>query len=355
MALAAPALAQEKAKPNTLTPKEIADGWILLFDGDTTFGWKIDGEASVVDGVLRLRGKNATLADWDRGKHATVAKFTTAFGSFEMQFESRGMGKHAGFTVWGGGGSRFEHTSDDWSRTSVMVEYDAAKRVWKFSRNRTPPPADGIVLGDDEITPIYANQNSLGFEATKDSTVFIRNCKLKPTNQKPIYNGKGLTGWKEIPGKKSKFTVTDKGELNVKDGPGDLQTTGEWDDFVLQFDVFSNGKHLNSGVFFRCQPGESWSGYEAKIRNQWKGDDRTKPVDYGTGGIYNLQPARKVVSSDKEWFTMTVVAHGNHMATWVNGYQVTDFTDTRKENASARDSSSTRGRSACRDTIQPRT
>lgn len=28
---------------NTLTPKEIADGWILLFDGKTTFGWKIEG------------------------------------------------------------------------------------------------------------------------------------------------------------------------------------------------------------------------------------------------------------------------------------------------------------------------
>ena len=26
----------EEAKPNTLTPKEIAEGWILLFDGETT-------------------------------------------------------------------------------------------------------------------------------------------------------------------------------------------------------------------------------------------------------------------------------------------------------------------------------
>jgi hypothetical protein len=26
---------------------------------------------------------------------------------------------------------------------------------------------------------------------------------------------------------------------------------------------------------------------------------------------------------------MTVVAHGYHLATWVDGYQVADFTDTR--------------------------
>jgi hypothetical protein len=101
-------------------------------------------------------------------------------------------------------------------------------------------------------------------------------------------------------------------------------------------ECISHGKHLNSGVFFRCLPGQFWSGYEAQIRNQWEGNDRSKPVDYGTGGIYNRQPARKVVSSDKEWFTMTVVAHGNHLAVWVNGYQTADFTDNRKANPSAR-------------------
>jgi len=25
-------------RPNTLTPKELADGWLLLFDGSSTFG-----------------------------------------------------------------------------------------------------------------------------------------------------------------------------------------------------------------------------------------------------------------------------------------------------------------------------
>jgi hypothetical protein len=153
---------------------------------------------------------------------------------------------------------------------------------------------------------------------------------------KPIFNGKDLTGWKEIPGKKSRFTVAAGGELNVNDGPGDLQTEEQWQDFVLQLEVFSNGNHLNSGVFFRCIPGAFWSGYEAQIRNEWKGNDRTRPVDYGTGGIYNRQPARKVVSSDREWFLMTVAAEGNHLAVWVNGYQTADFTDTRPANPSAR-------------------
>jgi hypothetical protein len=207
---------------------------------------------------------------------------------------------------------------------------------------------------------------------------------------KSIFNAKDLDGWKVIPGHKSKFSVTDKGQLNIKDGNGDIQTEGQYDDFVLQLDIISNGDHLNSGVFYRCIPGEFWSGYEAQIRNEWisdvklkdgtmvsgsltdKGDKvtvqscnkdkrfptnwtpsrevktfnksdvqevvhhRDQVVDIGTGGIYNRQPARKVVCNDREWYTMTVVAHGTHMATWINGYQVADFTDTAPVGDNAR-------------------
>src|SRR5580658_6632878 len=60
---ASSAIANDKPKPNTLTPKEIADGWILLFDGETTYGWKAiefkDGkkaEISVKDGCLVISG-----------------------------------------------------------------------------------------------------------------------------------------------------------------------------------------------------------------------------------------------------------------------------------------------------------
>ena len=38
-----------------------------------------------------------------------------------------------------------------------------------------------------------------------------------------------------------------------------------------------------------------------------------------------------------EWFRMTVVAVGNHLATWVNGYPVCDFTDDRPANDNPRE------------------
>ncbi|HEY3788518.1 MAG TPA: family 16 glycoside hydrolase, partial [Urbifossiella sp.] len=77
----APAWADDKPKPNALTPKEIADGWIMLFDGETTFGWKIDGASEVKDGVLIL----------GKGKK-TVAYPTTNFDYFEIVIEWKGNG-----------------------------------------------------------------------------------------------------------------------------------------------------------------------------------------------------------------------------------------------------------------------
>src|SRR5262249_19488551 len=151
-------------------------------------------------------------------------------------------------------------------------------------------------------------------------------------------NGKDLTGWKKFEGDKkrakSDFTVTKDGSLNVKNGPGDLQTDGKYGDFVLQLECISNGKHLNSGIFFRCRDNEYQNGYEAQIRNEFKPDatqeyvieeydpktnklvgkkkEKYAAVDYGTGAIYRRMPARKQMSKDGEWFAMTIVAHGNH-------------------------------------------
>jgi hypothetical protein len=78
--IALPCSAQgDKPKPNTLTPKEIADGWILLFDGETAFGWKADfvpkeGKWTIADGVLQAKSVYSITC-------------TTEFPSFEMHFE----------------------------------------------------------------------------------------------------------------------------------------------------------------------------------------------------------------------------------------------------------------------------
>ena len=78
----------------------------------------------------------------------------------------------------------------------------------------------------------------------------------------------------------------------------------------------------------------------ALVRSASKGHrdgDRTKPKDFGTGAIYRRQPARRVVADDNKWLAKTIVAEGPHMAVWVNGYQVSDWTDGRPAKESARE------------------
>jgi hypothetical protein len=43
------------------------------------------------------------------------------------------------------------------------------------------------------------------------------------------------------------------------------------------------------------------------------------------------------VADDRVWFTKTIVADGPHMAVWVNGHQVSDWTDPRPPAESARE------------------
>jgi len=295
-----------------------------LFDGETTFGWSREGETAFKDGMLTLGGEKA----------ATI-KTATTFGHCSLKFESVGRGEST-VTVNGHEFLYSQESETGWSTHTFDVQSLGPPVL---HRHEEVMGRDIKTRRDRNAQPVSPTEVRIAVPA--GSWLRLHSIKLKPEGSTVLFNGKDLTGWKEFKPTKdkkvaSKFTVIPEGWLSVKNGPGDLQTEGQWADFVVQFECVSNGKHLNSGLFFRCVPDLYQQGYEAQIRNEWMGDDRTKPVDFGTGAIYRRQAARKVVSTDGEWFTMTVAAHGRHFATWVNGYQVTDWTDDRKESDNAR-------------------
>jgi len=343
-----PAPASAQLKANFLTPKEIADGWLLLFDGETTFGWQIEGDAKVADGLLMIGG----------GRASSITA-TTGFLDYDLTLESvHGGVFHVG---WKANGNKILHNlAFSGESASFRANVRGSKGTHGMKLDATA--ADGsrkTATGAAGLNNFDFSGGSHFMIATEPGAkLAIRNVKLRPVGLKSTFYGKNLSGWREFPNKKSKFSGNGEGEVTVKNGPGDLQTEGQWGDFVLQLECLSHGKHLNSGVFFRCRPGEYQQGYEAQIRNQFTAnptqsytidayDSQTHKkigshkvmstaVDYGTGGIYRRQPARKEASKDNEWFTMTIVAQGNHFATWVNGYQETDWTDNRPPNDNAR-------------------
>ncbi len=334
--LLAPILLQadEKPKPNTLTQKEIEEGWILLFDGETTFGWKVEGDVKVQDGELRLGGT----------KKSSIIT-TAAFGVCEIRFDYFLNGK--GSCSAGPEKRQFSEDREymlHWVEMAVSVESNGKLGGWY--KNPTSDsaivfasavPGGGLGVPKGQVSSFIPVP--IRFDIDGGGKLSLRSIRLKPTKATSLFNAKDLSGWKVFDDpkrSKSQWTVTKEGWLNVKNGPGDLQTEKKFDDFILQLECISNGKALNSGIFFRCMPDQYQNGYEAQIQNGFKDNDRTKPADFGTGAIYRRIAARKVVPNDNEWFTMTVLAHGKHFATWVNGYQTVDWTDDRKENENPR-------------------
>jgi hypothetical protein len=342
----------DKKEIAALSQGTVQEGWVRLFDGGTTFGWQVEGEMKVEDGVLILGGAKATRA-----------VFPTAFGDYELRLRYRVEATDTNKEI-----TLFWHQKPNGSFIVLPQGGDAdEQRQWGQLSLRVQPGAHswqaGVAGRKSGVPVAYVGSKAVGpstftFYIPAGHKLSLRDVLLKPVGLQPIFNGKDLNGWREFPDRKSKFSVTQLGGLGLKDGPGDLQSVGKWGDFVLQIDCKCNGEFLNSGVFFRCVPKKYQQGYEAQIHNKFSDkpekeytleeyDPKTnkllgkkkvkyQAVDYGTGGIYRRQPARIQMAKDREWFTMTVAAHGRHVAVWVNGIQVTDWTDNRPLSDNAR-------------------
>lgn len=146
---------------------------------------------------------------------------------------------------------------------------------------------------------------------------------------KSLFNGKDLTGWK-IYGTEKWYV--DKGELVCESGPdkqyGYFATEKEYKDFelTLEFKQESNG---NSGVFFHSQiDGITVSGWQAEVA----------PLNNHSGGIYEsygrgwlIQPTaeKEKALKEGEWNKMKIVVKGNMVTTWLNGEQMITLTDDK--------------------------
>ena len=193
---------------------------------------------------------------------------------------------------------------------------------------------DVLSYTDDPAKPTVG-KGYIGLQLNSGLAQF-KSIYLKPLNVPKIFNGRDLDGWKTDQKLDSKFEVTDASELNILSGKGQIESDKSYADFIFSMKCKTNADGLNSGVFFRCIPGDVMNGYESQIQNQFKNDDRAEPLDCGTGGIFRRVDARQVNADDQQWFSKTIIANGPRMAVWVNGLQVTDWSDQRKPDANPR-------------------
>jgi hypothetical protein len=324
--------------PQLLTEAELADGWIALFDGQTLYGWKASSQANwaVQDGGI-------TVSDGKPGLLCTTTEFAAYVLKLDFRCEAKtnsGVFLHTTLNPADPGKDCYElniaDPDDPFPTGSLVGRKKTGERLdsrdWQTYEVTVAEPRVTVKLNDRPVLEYQAPQplrrGHLGLQFNKGRVEF-RNIKVKPLDLASLFDGKSLTGWKQYPKMAAKCTVTAEGTLRVQGGKGQLESEASFADFVLQFECRTEAADVNSGVFFRCLPGQELMGYEAQINNAFKNGDRTQPADRGTGGIFRQQNARRVVPDDQQWFHETLIAEGLHVAVWVNGYQVTDWVDQR--------------------------
>lgn len=336
---------------NPLTPEQAAEGWISLFDGQTLYGWESnapdvnwsvqEGAITADAGPIGLLNTRVPFADFElacefrmaAGGNSGVFLRTIAnpkdvkADCYELNIADA---HPEGFTT----GAIVGHAktaepivgSGGWKKLHVLVE-----------GNHFVVTLDGAQVLDYTDERAARASGLIGLQKNKEQIEF-RNLVLRPLGLAELFNGTDTAGWRIVPGSQSEFAVTD-GTIHVTNGPGFLETEQTFGDFVFQCDAQTHGDRLNSGFFFRAMPGTEAApsnGYEVQIDNGFEGEDRSRPTNAGTGAIFRRTTARRVVSNDREWCTITLVASGNRFVTWVNGYCVTDWTDERSADENPR-------------------
>lgn len=336
----------EKLLAARLPIDESRAGWVRLFDGHTLFGWQIAAPANwrVEDGAINV----------DSGDIGLLCT-SVPWQDFELRLEVK-----AAETTNSGIFLRTPLTPDDPAtdcyeiniapadnpfptgslvkRMRTEAELKLDPEVWhlyelRLVGDRLTVSIDGNpVLDYQDLMPLAPGR--IGLQHNSGPVAF-RDIRVRPIGLKKLIRD-DLANWTQYPDMAGKFEILEDGLLHVTDGRGQLESQESYDDFVLFTECKTNSDDLNSGLFFRCIPGETMNGYECQINHTMIDGNPLAPADCGTGGIFRRIDARVIAAEDREWFTMTLVANRSQFAAWVNGLQVTDWQDTREPDLNPR-------------------
>ena len=150
------------------------------------------------------------------------------------------------------------------------------------------------------------------------------------TSWTKIFDGKTLTGWKQMAGK-ARFDAY-QGMIigvSVPNSPNSfLCTEKEYSDFALEMDVLMDDTSFNSGVQFRSHFDPSGNNRAGKVYGyQYELDPSLRGW---TGGLYDegrrdwlyplsLNPKAKSLFKLKEFNRVHIECVGNETRTWING------------------------------------
>ncbi len=373
---------------NRLTDAEIAEGWELLFDGNTLDQWRLyNGEGTgswgIDDGCLAADGTGSDSTGYIVTKKE-YANFDLVFdwkvapegnsGVIYHVVESDRF--HSPYITgpeyqliddinWPGELEEWQKTGADyamylpdpekkklypageWNNSRILfdnghveywlngekiVEFEAWTAEWFALKN------SGKWAGAPEYGLAATGVISLQDHGSK---VWFKNMKIRELPKKEaepvnLFNGVDLTGWAAYG--TEKWYVEDS-LLVCESGPdrqyGYLATDMYYKDFDLSVD-FRQISDGNSGVFFRSViEGTRISGWQVEVA----------PKDHDTGGIYEsygrgwliqIPDEKENILKPGEWNTLRIKAVGPDVTTWLNGEEMVQLNDPKIGRANGR-------------------
>jgi len=153
-----------------------------------------------------------------------------------------------------------------------------------------------------------------------------------------LFNGKDLTGWRELNGK-HKWEVKD-GVIVGTDVHGQpngfLCTVNDYGDFILELEVSIDTLMNNSGVQFRTRSTPDYlngrvHGYQMEVDpkpQRWSGSIYDEGGRRGWLYTTELNLPAKVAFKNNQWNKYRIECFGPKIRTWVNGVPVSYLIDT---------------------------
>ncbi|MBA4063478.1 MAG: hypothetical protein C0501_07150 [Isosphaera sp.] len=334
----------------TIGPDDL--GWTPLFNGKDLAGWKTHPAApdnwKVRDGVLVGTGGPSTLLttarDDYRNFHLRVEVKIKPEGESGLYFRSQG--------GWGSGyEAQIAPANTTTGKTGTLSRFQGEKWVTLKRVDHDVAPADAWfvqeVIADGTRLVVRVNgqtvadvadgtypRGCLALEAIRAGTVVefrkVEVRELPPESPAdgftPLFNGKDLSGWKAHPDHPGTWRV-DGGVLIGSAVRSHLFTErGDFTDFHLRAEV-RIPKSGNSGLYFRSPfslaNGGFPPGHEVQIYNAER-DEQGGGDPFKTGSLHNVWASPKGLVVGPEWFTLEVIARGNHVTTRVDGTTVFD-------------------------------
>lgn len=398
MLSAAVILAASCTSHNTLTRQEKAEGWVLLFNGENTEGWRNFNSDNtelawhVVDGCLQAKG----VGDDANGYIVTDKEYENFILSWDWKLSKGGNSgmlyhvvEHPKFNVPYVTGPEYQLIDvEGWEEAHAPTKLEEWQKIGVDYAMHLPDQSkmhikhgdwnnSMIVFDNGHVEHWLNGEKILEFEAWTDDwfarkasgkwgnateyglahkgvicvqdhgyPASFRNIKIKELPRKEgktvsLFNGKDLTGW-ELFGS-MRVSVDNEGNLVTQNGEdlkyGYLGTREYYKDFDLtvEFKQESNG---NSGLFFHSFV---HGGYASNRVNGWQCEVAPKGNDtggiyesYGRGWLVQIPDEKEEILKEGEWNTLRLRVEGNKVQTWLNGEAMIEIEDELIESKTGR-------------------